>query len=342
MKAVLRVDASAAIGLGHLSRCLTLARGLQRRGVEVDVAMRAPGERTRQWVEREGHRLVALAGDADEIGATLDAIRGADLVVIDGYTFGVDLHDAVLGAGARLCVLDDVGSAPLHADVVLNGNVFAEPLRYERARRCLLGPSYALVREEFVLARARRIARNREERIGRAPRLLVTMGGADPTSATEAFLRGLGESPTPSRIEIRIVVGGANPRADTIAHAAAQIREHDVAVSVAAENMAELMEWSDVTLAAAGSTCLELSCVGVASVVVAVADNQIPVANEVARRKMMTSLGRQADVAGPELFAAALRLLGDEHAGARAEMEATQRAVIDGLGQERVAAALLA
>jgi UDP-2,4-diacetamido-2,4,6-trideoxy-beta-L-altropyranose hydrolase len=335
MRAVLRVDASSAIGSGHLSRCLTLARGLAARGFEVEIATRAPSERVLAWIAREGHRAVPIdAATIDEdVVATRRAAEGAALVVVDGYVFDAAYHDALRADGRVVCVLDDLAASRVGGDAVLNGNVYGEELSYDvrDGARLLVGPRFALVRDEFVAARAPRVARKLDP--ARRPRLLVTMGGADPTSETEKALAALEHV---SAMDVRVIVGGANPRADAIREAASRApRRHDVEVLVDVRTMGEQMVWCDVALAAAGSTCLELACVGVASVVVVVVDNQRLVGDGFGRRGLMTNLGAREAVDAETMGRAVEALVVDETR--RRAMEEGQRAVVDGAGKDRAA-----
>lgn len=329
MRAVLRVDASSTIGSGHLSRCLTLGRALREAGLEVVVASREPTEHTKKWVDREGHDLVVIAGE--ERAASRAAAAGASLVVVDGYGFGPDLHAALRETGRVVAVMDDTATSVVRGDVVLNGNFFAEELRYEGVPETLLGPSYALVREEFRAARAAREARIASD----TRRILVSMGGADPAGATEAFLEAIEAL---GAADVRVVVGGANPRVDAIRDAAARITGPTIELLVDVAQMSEPMLWCDVAVVAAGSTCLELACLGVPAVVVSVADNQDPVAAAVGRRGLMRSVGRFGASSGRDLVREVESLIAD--AQARGTMIAKQRETIDGLGPDRAAAAL--
>lgn len=337
MKAVFRVDASSTIGSGHLSRCLTLAGEIAHAGTEVVFATREPSDHTRRWIEREGHLLLELgAGPGPD--AARAAAHGAELVVFDGYTFGRDIHEALREEGRTVCVVDDTGASPIHADVVLNGNLFGEAIEYPSAALKLLGPSYALVRDEFREARARIAART----AGDERRVLVTMGGADPAGATEAFLAAL-SSATASAIEpcvLTVVVGGSNPRVDAIRAEAARVARHRIELRIDVTRMSDLMIETDVAVVAAGSTCLELACIGVPAVVTSVADNQDPVAAEVARRGLMESVGRFGPSSGAALVTQMDALLRDR--AARDAAIQRQRATVDGLGAARAAKALIA
>lgn len=328
MRAVFRADASSAIGSGHLSRCLTLAASLARRGVAVTFAMHDPPEAAAAWVAKGGHALVRLAAPLDA-AELLGAAGEAELLVVDGYSFDAAFQEALRGPARRLVVVDDLAAGPVRADVVLNGNLFAKDLAYDvrPGTRLLVGPEYALVRDEIVAARATRLAR---PTASDPPSVLVTFGGADPTGETEpavASLAGL------DRCTIRVVVGPTNPRVDAI-RAAASRSPHPVDVVVAPEDMGALMAAADVAVSAAGGTCLELACVGVASAILVVADNQRLVADAFERGRLAVRLRTAAD------SGSAVRALLEDSQGRRA-MESAQRAVVDGAGKDRVAEALL-
>ncbi|MGC4079535.1 MAG: UDP-2,4-diacetamido-2,4,6-trideoxy-beta-L-altropyranose hydrolase [Rubrivivax sp.] len=340
MKAVLRVDASAAIGSGHLSRCLTLARGLASRGFAITVATRTPEGPMLQWIEREGHSVVRMSASdiAEDVEASRLAAEGASLVVIDGYAFGAAFHEALRAEGRVVCVVDDLADAPVRGDAVLNGNLYAEELAYDvrDGARLLLGPKYALIRGEIVSARQRRLARPDAKH---KTRLLVTMGGADPTAETDKALAALDRIDVP--LDVRVIVGGANTRLDAIRERASKVAaRHDVDVRFDVRAMGEEMAWCDVALAASGSTCLELACVGVAAVLIVVADNQRLVGDAAARRGLMTNLGPHRVVDAPAIAKAITELASDP--ARRRAMEDAQRAVVDGEGCTRAATDLAA
>jgi len=335
MRALFRCDASAVVGSGHLSRCLTLARALRGEGFTVDVATRHPTEHALEWIAREGCGAIVLT--TDEPAAIREAAEGAALVVIDGYTFGAAFQKALRRADRIVCVVDDLATSPLEADVVLNGNLYAGGLSYEveQGTELLCGPEYALVREEFIDARKQRAGRSADLK----QRLLVTMGGADPTHETEKVVTALRMENGIADLHVSIVVGGANPRAEAIRTAVASaLPATQVEVLVDVRAMGSLMAECDVAVTAAGGTCLELACVGVAAAAVVVADNQLAVGEALSAGALMDVLGRSAEVDAARIGSAIVRLF-RERERARA-MEVAQRRRVDGRGKERVAARL--
>jgi UDP-2,4-diacetamido-2,4,6-trideoxy-beta-L-altropyranose hydrolase len=334
VKAVIRADTSSTIGSGHLARCLTLGVALRSRGVDqLVVATTLPNPNTHALASRAHAEVVALdsANDRKEM---LGLVDDASIVVVDSYTLESDYEDALRGKGRVVCVLDDLGERPVRGDILLNGNFFAGDLNYrvgQSGARLLLGPSYALLREEFLVARSDR--EKRAAHTGRQ-RLFVTMGGADPTRETEKVLDAL----VGLDLETRIAVGGGNPRSQEIQSRAANMPNVEILPNP--YDMGKHMGWCDFALSAAGSTCLELACVGVVTAVIAVARNQEQVAAAVERLGLMVNLGRSEGVGADEI-ASCIQGLAQSSSVERRELERKQRTVVDGQGSARVAEALL-
>ncbi len=338
-RVAIRVDASESIGLGHLIRCINMAIALRARGAACEFYCAQRDELVQSILAKRGFSFVALGV---EIGSTRDraaftaSLGATTLVILDGYAFDAHYMAALRAAGAYVCVVDDLGDRVLDCDSILNHNFYAVGLTYRNAPvECLrlLGPHYGIVGDDFVVARGQHVSRRE------ANRVLIVMGGADPTRETEKSLRALAHL-AGSRLDVRVVIGPANPFGVAIERAAVACVDHAVTLIRAPEDLAAQMVWCDVALSASGMTCMELACVSVPAIVVAVAENQRAVADALQRGGLMRSLGWHADV-GEETLANALRDLLIDFA-ARNKMYALQRNAIDGLGKERAADALLA
>ena len=253
---LIRADADTRMGTGHVMRCLALAQGWRKTGpVTFALALCPPPLEDR--LRAEGFELGKLAvdpgsiEDAEAAGALANQL-GAEWIVVDGYQFGADYQRAIKNAGRRLLFLDDNGHAGDYcSDLVLNQNVHATLQLYGRrapSTRLLLGPRYALLRQQFLAYRDWW----REHPVV-ARKVLVTLGGTDPDNVTgrviEAF-RGLD-------VKAKIVVGGSNPHRVVLGAQVASLKEAKLVVDAA--DMPDLMAWADVAVAAAGSTSLELA-----------------------------------------------------------------------------------
>lgn len=350
-----RVDASERIGLGHAMRCLALADALRARGARTAFATAGLPDPTAAALRAHGHTALPLADggptlrgaperELDETDQRADALatRQAlgsfgpiDWVVVDHYRLGCAWERAAAGFARRVAVIDDNARRAHDCDLLIDHNVSAAWAQYDallppRALR-LLGPRFALLRREF----ARKPEAPPRQRSAVA-RLLVAFGGADPTRETEKALNALALPPVAS-LGVDVVVGAANARLAAIRERAAA--RGGVQVHVDTERMDALIDRADLAIGAAGVSALERCTQGLPSVLIAVADNQVPIAQALAQRGAAVYLGTSAEVDEDRLARAVgglvampdlVRTMAEKAAG-----------TCDGHGARRVAARML-
>ena len=252
------------------------------------------------------------------------------VVVLDGYCFDRAIQSAIRKVRPVLAI-DDLGlERNPDADILLNQNIHASDLTYCRqsSTRYLLGLSYALLRTEFQ-------AYSLWQRLHpiRARRLLVTMGGSDIDEVTLRVLDAL--SPIED-LELRVLVGGINPHLDAILAHAGQ-RPH-ISVVRETDRMALEMASADLAISAAGSTSWELAFMGLPALLIALADNQQPLARGLDAAGAALDLGR-AEALDPEALRHECLNLRDDGPRRKA-MSERGRHLLDGRGAERVGVAL--
>jgi UDP-2,4-diacetamido-2,4,6-trideoxy-beta-L-altropyranose hydrolase len=339
---IIRADASVAMGTGHVMRGLALAQAWQDEGGNAVFAMAhsTPAMDARLQAERmEIVRWEAAAGSSQDASRTaaLASSRNADWLAVDGYQFDDRFQGRVKQAGWKLLLIDDLGGgAHYFADLVLNQNVQASERSYrnrESYTRVLLGTRHAMLRREF--ASWRRLPRV-FHRIGR--RVLVTMGGSDPDNVSERVIQGL-QSVSAGGFETKILVGNSNPHFSSLERAAHQ-SSNAVCLIRDARNIAELMAWADVAISGAGSTCWEMCLLGLPAILIDLADNQRPVAEELGRLGAAIHLGSTKDI-NPDKIAAKLQAV-ISSVELRTKMSQRARGLVDGEGAQRVVSAMQA
>ncbi len=339
---LIRVDAGPDVGTGHAMRCLALAQGWKDGHGEVVFAQAETLPAFEERVRREGIPVVSLSA---EPGSPADAKATADLArerhaawtVLDGYRFDGRFQEAIVAAGSRLLAIDDFGHAGSYpADLVLNQNAGAEASLYSKKgehTQLLLGPRYVLLR------RTVRAGAVRDRSVPpTASRVLVTFGGVDSHDLTSKTLRGLGRTKLPN-LQVRVIVGPGNPH---VARLEAAVKGSHAQVRLERDpgDMAGLMAWADLAIAGAGTTSWELAYLGVPSLLVATADNQRSVAENLAAAGACVSLGWYEDVTEDRIADAVRRLASD--APSRQELSRRGRELVDGEGVPRVVTAMKA
>jgi len=338
MHILFRCDTSTQIGTGHFMRCLSLARACRALGDNVSIAMAQCPEWAEARVSKHQIAMLRLAtGSMDnDCEQCLKLARQAvvDAIVLDGYHFDSSYALRLKNAGFKLLLIDDLyGYAQYCAHWVLNQNSYADASKYgarDDDTQLLLGTKFALLRPEFEV-----FARKERKFPQTARNLLMTFGGSDPAQFTSKALEAL--SNTTATLDTVLLVGGSNPKRAEIETAAHALGEK-VQVRVDIQNVAEVMEWADFAVAAAGSTCWELACMRVPSALCVIADNQREIANVMEKNHAAVNLGWHADIVPQRLAQQIDRLAGDRTQ--RVELSENIAAICDGLGAARVAKTL--
>lgn len=337
---LVRADATIASGTGHVMRCLALAQAWQHAGGDVTFAMAQSTSAIRERLRSERVKIVAIQavpGSAEDTRQTITTalFHNAEWLVVDGYHFNAH-YVSELQNVRPLLVIDDNGEIEFYSsELVLNQNVHARAEMYAKrapGTRLLLGPHYTLLRNEFTAYR--NWARNVPER---GTRVLLTMGGSDPKDLTPGILSAMADLSIDD-LQIRVVVGGSAENRSGVAEEAEKFPGRVEVMSNVA-NMAELMAWADLAIAGAGTTCWEMCLLGVPAILVVVAENQRFIAEHLAGIGAAVNAGPAELLDCSSLAQVTAELL--ENRDRRLKMSQSARQLVDGLGSERVRAALL-
>lgn len=336
---IIRADAGAAMGTGHVMRCLALAQAWKDSGGEVIFITSCRNPALLQRLGREVSAVVQVekpCPDLSDHEATVRVLRenpGAP-VVLDGYHFTPEYQGQIREKAYRLLVIDDLAHLDrYHADLILNQNSYAAELAYpcDANTKLLLGTEYVLLRREFWPWQGwrRRIPET-------ARHVLITMGGSDPENVSLKILQAL-ERVAIDGLQATVVVGGSNVHLPALKKAAAHSR-HAVQIEQNTERMPELMARADLAVAAGGTTCWELMYMGVPTLSVIISDNQVRLVESLACIGAIANLG-WFDQLSDQTLAAQIADTMRSFQRRLAYME-KGRNLVDGSGAKRVLQAL--
>lgn len=356
MRVVIRTDASIQIGTGHVMRCLTLADALRARGAQVTFVCREHPGHLCTLIESDGYRVVRLSAprdtspsatlgllpdfsglgvsreeDARETLVIMEKEGGCDWLIVDHYALDATWETAMRPFAKRIIVIDDLSDRAHASDILLDQNLHERMegrYRSQVPSSCvlLLGPRFALLRNEFREAAARL-----RERDGHVRHLLVFFGGADAHNMSAVALRGI-ERLECAELYVDVVVGVANPHREAIQSYCAERAQLHYYCQVS--NMAELMARADLAVGAGGSSTWERCALGLPSVVVSLADNQVAIAKTAERAGVLSYLGSGETVSEAAFTEALDRLMTSPET--LCGMSGAARKLVDTRGCERV------
>ena len=337
---LVRADADARRGAGHVLRSLALAQAWRERGGSVRFVTARPASALKRRIQLAGAIVIELEDSYPSDGeltagilAQLQQSSGeCPWVIVDGYHFDGVYHAQLRRAGCDLLVIDDNAHLPgYNADIVLNHGIQAPQLDYHAANDgwFLLGTEYALLRVDFERWRDFRRAIP-----PRAKNILVTLGGGDADNVTAKVLEALALLDGLD-ISVQVLVGPLNPHVCALAErAGANIQlQTDVA------DTAALMAWADIAIAAGGTTAWELAFMQTPALLLVLAENQAGVAASVHNFGAAQALGQAGNLTSEDVAHALRELISDP--ARRQRMAERGRVLVDGRGVERVIAAMV-
>ncbi|WP_336355168.1 UDP-2,4-diacetamido-2,4,6-trideoxy-beta-L-altropyranose hydrolase [Pseudomonas granadensis] len=348
MRVLIRADASPTIGSGHIARCLTLARVLRQQGSHVAFACRRlPGHRL-DALSAEGFETFTLPEryrdedplqaiesmlpwqfDIDALGQLLDGQAEFDWIIVDHY--GLDHHwqTAARRWAHRIAAVDDLATRRYSVDLLLNQNLSGLSENYApllpTGCRTLLGPRYAMLREEFDCAAI--------EIKPTARRVVVNFGGFDAAMQTHHAMLALADF---NELQVDFVAGADNPawaQMQTLAETRPNWRLHSF-VSDFYQRMTE----ADLFIGAGGGTSWERAALGLPTICIAVSNNQQANGEVMAAAGAHVFLGAREQVSVEQLRDAVGFVANNFYL--RQGLAERSRQLVDGRGAERVAAAL--
>lgn len=290
MSVAFRVDASNQIGTGHFMRCLALADELQKQGAQISFICRNLPVHLSEMLSAKGMAYMPLStgarqesadvlahsswlgtSQAKDAQATILALAdySCDLLVVDHYALDEHWENAVRSSCKKLMVIDDLADRHHNCDMLLDQNFYADmQTRYigKVPAHCqlLLGPRYALLREEFRILREQV-----KPHTGEVKRILVFFGGVDPDNYTSLSIQALAELKITQQVDV--VIGAQNPNREQIQQACIA---YGYSYHVQSSRMAELMAEADLAIGAGGLSTWERCCLGLPAISLCVAENQ--------------------------------------------------------------------
>lgn len=355
MKIAIRADASSEIGTGHVVRCRSLAQELVQRGAHVRFICRAHRGNLIASLIEQNFEVSVLSTDGasatfqpsgysswlgvDQLeDARQTVISGCrpDWMIVDHYGIDAGWESVVRETGCKVLVVDDLANRRHVADALLDQN-YSDALetRYRDLvpRTCnrLLGPRYALLSGEYA---ARRLTLR--QRSGDVRRVMIFFGGSDQGDATGLAVDAL-SCEALADVEADVIVGVNYPHIERLREKAA--KRGNTIVRPPLDTLVDVMAEADLAIGAGGTTTWERLCLGVPSVIVTIADNQVPASTALDRDKLAVYAGDVRDLDVNRLRETLVRVIRDSSFVRK--LSETGKELVDGCGRSRVADVLL-
>jgi UDP-2,4-diacetamido-2,4,6-trideoxy-beta-L-altropyranose hydrolase len=268
---LIRCDAGAHHGLGHLVRCLTLAEALRERGHVPCFICHDPMGIAEDRIVSSNFQMIASPESANSpkdfevVQRALGQDKG--IVIFDSKDTIENSLSSLRKKGLVVAINDDV-SRNMSVDVLINPNVWVSADNYPGHidRQLLVGQAANLVRPEFFQNPARSPENSRLK-------VLITFGGEDPSNHTGMVVDLLKEYL--QNAETTVILGPSHPEPDAVRRKVKDQLSFATCLTNPPDLVRHVCE-ADVAITAGGTTCYELAAAGIPMLGVAIEPHQKP------------------------------------------------------------------
>lgn len=274
----IRVDGGPEIGAGHIVRCVSIAKEIEKKGIPAVFV--SSNVDALQILSDYGYRPILVGGDPKHL-VKGDAKKLKEVMVegkrvlVDSYGVTDEFFVSCKELGLQVIYIDDLYTFELgglkrpvrwELEAVINYSFGVRKEDYQKvysdsSTKLLIGPQYAPVREVFKEKAASYQVRDEVKKV------LITTGSTNPNKSLEKLACAC-RTALPE-VSISIVVGNAASFDSSLKE------ELNVSLIKGATDLSDYMLDSDLVISAAGTTLYELCTLGVPTIAVPVVENQL-------------------------------------------------------------------
>ena len=341
MNTLFWADGSAQMGLGHLFRTALIASALKERGAstlltssqdDVLSSFRKKFDSIQRIPDDPSYEIIV------PLLSTLIEDANISLVVIDRPHYPPDLCHHLRRFKVRhirpaIVAFVAADIPPNCVDMIIDANRNeSEITRFKgSSTTALLGPRFAALAPVFADARDRFVVRDSLER------LIISMGGSDPSFATFTAYRA---ALTLKRLTIDVVLGPAFPEKNRRRlEAIVDVDRTTLHYGESQKNIAELFASADACIVSGGITMFEAAAVGLPVLVISQNESQVRNAEHLASRHAVVNAGLFSKVSTQNLASTLSRWQASRDA--RLALSKHARDAVDGKGVQLICARIL-
>jgi spore coat polysaccharide biosynthesis protein SpsF len=250
-------DGSSKMGMGHVYRSLTFAKGLRKNLGAKAYFLTKSNENIIKKIEDENFPTIKLKND-NEIVDYLEKLDIKAIIIDNVYFKERVLKEIKERVNAKIVIVDNLNPInDKYADIVLNNLVrsnFNNKTFFDKNINTMYfcGPKYLILRDEFNISRKKK--KNLKPKIDD---ILLIFGGSDPSNLTSRVLEKLN-----NKVTVNVVLGPEFKHFDDLDKILKKHKNKNVKIYNKPENIAELMYKADLAITSPGISMFEALFVG--------------------------------------------------------------------------------
>ena len=288
-----RVDSSTDIGSGHVARCVVFANKLRQNKFNCIFICRDLDGNFCELIRSNGFRVFLLpakpSSNTDKNKMLQEILHGCDWeadaaetiglittfkphwLIVDHYSIDYRWETEIKKHCENIFVIDDLADKAHNCKVLLNQNLGHSFQTYQHlvspACTLLIGPKYSLLSPKYRIVRE-----SCKTRVLPVKSVLVYFGASDKYHLTQKTVETITEQF--SKLTIKVVLPRGCIQYDTIK----SMKNTNIKLLSNLPDLTSCIKEADVSIGASGSTSWERCCLGLPTLLVSYAENQIGIA----------------------------------------------------------------
>ncbi len=322
MKIFILTEGGKGIGMGHLTRCLSLYQAFEEKKILPKFIINGD-EMVKYLFKGKNYRIFKWLKERKNL---FDAINNADIAIIDSYLADYKFYKSLSELVKLPVYIDDNKRINYPRGIVVNGNIYAKEFNYSQKDDItyLLGRKYIILRKEFWNVPKKNINPTIRS-------IMLTFGGEDKENFTFQVLRFLAKR-CPD-LNKKVIIGKGFKDKNIKLLRKFQDKKTKFIIFPNAKMMRSLMLESDVAISSGGQTLNELARTGIPTIAILTSDNQLRNVNSWARARFIENAGRWTNSDVFKKIFASLELLKTKKE--RQKRSAAGKRMVDGRGAVR-------
>ncbi len=274
-----RCDSSSNIGLGHVMRCLVLAKRLQDEDKNINIifATQELDGNINSKVIDNGFKVHTLFSTKKNELIKLLSLKNIDLLIIDSYEINFkDEKKIIQNTTAKVLIFDDMFNKH-NSDIILNHGLHVDKKSYKnlvaKHTKVLCGEKYTILRDEFFQNYKKPKNKNK---------IAIILGGNDIKNLSLKIAKLLQK--ISNNYKITIITTKVNPNLLQLQN------KKNIKLLVDIKNIAQTLCKHELIICASGGNLFEVMALKKRFINIKIAKNQNSVVEFLQKKKIFTTL----------------------------------------------------
>ena len=262
MKVYIITEGGSKVGFGHIARCTSLYYAFKEKDIDPCFIINSD-DSIRDFLNKKKSIVFDWIKCPEKL---YEIINNGDVAIIDSYLIDDKIAQEISRIVKNPVFIDDNQRLSYPRGIIINGSVHAMDLNYPKRPELiyLLGTQFCLIKKEFWERPTRQFNVNIRS-------IMITFGGNDIRNITPKLVEVLNEKYP--NINKKVVIGRNYQNIKEILKA--WDKSCELIYYPNTKKIKTVMLDSDIAITAGGQTTYELASMGVPSITIAIANNQI-------------------------------------------------------------------